>query len=763
MRKRLPVTSVWLTGLLTMAQGAAAQDAATSTPSALEEVVVTALKRTERLQDVPVSISALSGDAIAEQKIDSPHSLAAIIPNLQTANAAGGSNVIYSLRGVSLTDVSPNQRGPIALYYDEAYRGASALQGINLFDLERVEVLRGPQGTLYGMNATGGAINFVSRLPDYETEGYISAGVGNFNRREAAGALQLPLVDGRLAARVAFTYLEADGYFENRLPGKEDFNSTDEWGIRASFRLDATDDLQFVLRLDASEQDATNFGGRISVLDPVEVPNTCAGFGAGVGCGFFAPPYYPDGLGEWETESNFVPHFKNETRSVALTTTWSATDTLEFTSVTSYVRGEINAPQENDGSPLRIFEAPKLGGTTRQFAQDLRLATDFEGPLDFILGAYYNREEMDTGQYIQLFGEAGGSCDLLAGAACAGINDYEQTKKDIAGYLDAAYELTDRVTLRGGVRFTRDEGELENYTGGFFDLDGTNPYLFGADLDTCLAFGFSSAPCPGLNGASASYSNDETSGRVGIDFQVTPDALVYLGWSRGFRGAAFNNNALNDASEIEPTKPETLDSIEAGVKTQWLDRTLTINGAVYHYAYENQQAASQVGPFYILYSIPESTIVGGELEATWRPDPRLRLHASVGITDGTIDRAEVSGVDVEGNRLPLTSKTTGAVGFDWDVINGGRGVVSLGVDANYSSRKYFDLQNTERLVQGSYTIVNGRVRWHDVDDRFSVNVWGRNLTNEYYYTQNFDLSLYGIDWGNVAAPRTYGVTLEYKF
>jgi len=766
MSDRIAVRAAYAVSLLLAINGAVAAD---ETPTAgaeansLQEVVVTAQKRVERLQDVPVSVSVVSGSAITEQEINSPHELAALVPNLQTAESAGGSNVIYSLRGISLTDVSPNQRGPIAIYYDESYRGASAIQGINLFDLERVEVLRGPQGTLYGMNATGGAINFVSKRPGYDLEGYLNAGYGNFNRVEAEGALQTPIVQDKLAVRVAFTYQKADGWFQNLLPGYADLNSTDQWAIRASVLWDATENVQFVLRMDTSKQDPTSFAGRIHVLDPTQVPSTCYGLGSGVGCGFFAPPYFPTGLGNWQLETNYVPHFTNSTDSVALTATWKLSQSLELTSVASWVYGTLNSPQNTDDSPIDVYRVLADESTVHQLAEDLRLASSFNGPVNFTLGMYYNHEQSEDNEKLTLFAVAGGDCNLLIGAACALINNFKQKKEDLAGYLDVSYKATDLITLHGGIRVSHDKGEVYQYNGGYFNLDGSNQYLFASDLPTCTSLGYTSAPCPGLFNASASYSDTLTTGRAGIDFHVAKGVLLYLSWSRGFRSAAFNNNALDDPVEIQPTKPETVDSVEVGAKTQWLDNSLTLNAAAFHYSYNNQQAANQVGALYVLYSIPNSRITGGELEAAWRPYPRLTITAGMGYTDGTIKSGVASGVDLAGKRLPLSSRFTGNLGIDWDVMQNDRGVIALGLNGNYSSLKYFDIQNTERLAQPSYGVVDAHVRWHDARDRFSVNLWGRNLFDRYYYTNNFDISIYGYDWGNVGPPRTYGVTLGYKF
>ena len=210
--------------------------------------MVTAQKRAESLQTVPVSITALTRAQLDQVKIDTPSDLVAQIPNLQVNGIVGEGSPMFSLRGISMFDYSLSQSSPVATYIDEVYKGNFVLFGVEMYDLERVEVLRGPQGTLYGKNTTGGAINFITRKPGFDTDGYVKIGVGNYNRKEAEGALQGALIADKLAARVAFTYTKADGWFHNVLAGHPDLEGVDQYGVRASFLLKATDDVTATLR-----------------------------------------------------------------------------------------------------------------------------------------------------------------------------------------------------------------------------------------------------------------------------------------------------------------------------------------------------------------------------------------------------------------------------------------------------------------------------------------------------------------------------------
>ncbi len=216
------------------------------------EIVVTAAKRSENLQSVPIAISAIGGDALSKSRVDTVDSLVTKVTNLQLTAIVGDNTPIFALRGVSMSDYSLNQASPVATYYDEVYKGNFAFLGVAMYDLERVEVLKGPQGTLYGKNTTGGAVNLITRSAKLgETSGYLSAGYGNYNRVDVSGAVNVPLGD-KAALRVAGTYSHADGWFKNQLPGMPDLAEVKEYGVRASLYFEPADGVDFTLRASTS-------------------------------------------------------------------------------------------------------------------------------------------------------------------------------------------------------------------------------------------------------------------------------------------------------------------------------------------------------------------------------------------------------------------------------------------------------------------------------------------------------------------------------
>ena len=724
--------------LLASVSGAAlAQDQAPApAPAASEEaygdIIVTAQKRSERLQDVPVSVSAITGDALQQSRVTQADELVTKVPNLQLTSTVGDNTPIFALRGISMSDYSLNQASPVATYYDEVYKGNFAFLGVAMFDLERVEVLRGPQGTLYGKNTTGGAVNLISRAPKLgDVNGYLNLGYGNYNRIDVNGALNVPLGD-KLAARVAFTYAKADGWFKNQLPGKPDLASVSEYGIRGSLLFEPQDGVTFVLRASTSYQNPRNYG----IYAQPEAINR-------------------PGLKKRQIEANVTDRRRARTYSVALTGNVEVTDALTITSVTSYDKGKLNFYEDTDGTAGQLLEIP-YGDKASQFAQDLRLSSSFDGPFNFILGAYYNREKVynettfEIGKDIDVDGSGTvDAADCAAGLplACLFRNQFNQLKKSTALYSDMTFKVTDTVTLRGGLRYTHDTGRQSDFSSDALGVDGT----LIANLIPLTSLG---------------YSSNNLSGKIGVDFKLSPNNMIYANYSRGYRAKSFNAQAFFDPSEEGIAKAEEVDAFEVGAKTQFLDRRVTLNMAGFYYSYKNQQFIN-ISPFtaaQTLDNIPKSTIYGGELELSARASDMLNLRAGLGLLNTEIRNGIVSGNNVKGNRLSNAPKLTFSGGFDAKLMDNDAGKVSIAADLSYQSSQYFEVINISRLKQKSYSLLSGNIGWTSADGRFNASVWGKNLTNKFYFTSRVDLLAgFGFDYNHIGTPRTYGVTLGVKY
>ncbi|WP_176598577.1 MULTISPECIES: TonB-dependent receptor [Sphingobium] len=713
-------------GALALAQPALAQEM----PSA--DIVVTAAKRSENVQSVPISVSAIGGDSLAKSRISNVDSLVTKVANLQLTSIVGDNTPIFALRGVSMSDYSLNQSSPVATYYDEVYKGNFAFLGVAMYDLERVEVLRGPQGTLYGKNTTGGAVNIISREAKLgETSGYINLGYGNYNRYEANGAVNVPLGE-KAALRVAGTFARADGWFKNVVPGMPDLASTREYAVRGTVKAEPVEGLTFVLRASTSYQNPRNYG----IYAQPEALNR-------------------PGLSRWQIASDVPDRRRARTTSVALTTNLDLTDALALTSITSYDRGKLFFREDTDGTATRLLEIPYYD-KANQFAQDLRITSDTGGPFDFILGAYFNREKVFNRTAFEIATDVDVNEDGVIDAqdcadglpvACKVQNQFDQVKKSYAIYSDLKYKIGEAVTLRGGLRYTHDTGRQNGFISQALGVDNSL-------VQTLI-------PLSNLR-----FKKNNFSGKVGVDYKLADGNLLYVSVSRGYRAPSFNAQAFFDPSELSVAKAEQVTSYEVGAKTQFWDRRITLNMAGFYYDYKNQQfinvdpsSAAQT-----LLNIPKSRIYGGEAELTVRAADMLTLRAGMGVLSAKIKQGTVSGVDVGGNRLSNAPSLTLNGGIDWTAVEGGFGAISIHPEIAYQSSQYFEVLNIPRLRQKGYALVSGHIDWESADGRFNASLWAKNLTKKFYFTSRVDLLAgFGFDYNHIGNPRSYGVSVGAKF
>jgi iron complex outermembrane receptor protein len=768
-----------------------AQAPAQTDGSALEEVVVTAQKRTETLQSVPVSVTVLTGAQLAELKLDTPSDLVTQIPNLQVDGIIGEGSPIFSLRGVSMFDYSLSQSSPVASYIDEVYKGNIALFGVEIYDLARIEVLRGPQGTLYGKNTTGGAINFITHKPGFNTEGYIKLGVGNFERKEAEGAFQAGLIPDRLAVRVAFTYTKAHGFVHNVLDGYPDLEGIDQYGVRVSVLYKANEDLDLTLRYSKSMQDPQDYAIIAGSIGPDGI--------AGVG-------YYrtSDGtatgrpLANNEVGQNYTPRRRQDNQAVSLTANWNLFGAGVLTSITSWDQGSVLNPEATDGAALDIFKSPYYG-KTRQVTQDLRFTSPGDAAFNYIVGLYYQHEIIFNATENRLFnfldvnGDGvlsyqdcadasfgpgqGYAIGSLINAGCRYYNAFDQIRNSGAVYTDLNYSVSPLVRLRAGVRYNHDNAVQKNALN---QLRGSDGVPIGSITPGSLATDPNAPwmPVEALPGSpnydaivnartSQSIHNTAVTGRAGIDFTPTADSLLYLSYSRGYRSGAFNGQFLFSFSDFTNVRPETLDSVEVGWKTQWFDHRLQLDGAIFHYQYKNQQFID-IRPTgqQPLINLGKSRINGGELELVARPVRPLTVRIGIGILDGKVQEGALAGgtIDVRGHTLPHSPKVSGTLSTDWNVVTWGYAGLTAHFDGVYASKQYFELVNQDRIAQDRYALLNARVMLHSAaDSSWEVGAWIRNITDRFYLTSAADLQSIAFDYRHRGVPRTYGLDATYRF
>ncbi len=731
----------------------------------IEEVTVTAQKRAESLQDVPISVSALGSSDLEGLKLRASTEIAAQVPNLQISTPYGDAMPMFSMRGISMSDFSLNQSSPVAIYVDEVFRGNPAIQGVQMFDLERVEVLRGPQGTLYGKNTTGGAVNFITKAPTHETEGYLNVGLGDFDRKELQGAYQTSLIDNVLSVRAAGTWTEADGYNENKLVGQKDLNAIDEWGARITFSYTPTDDLEMILRIASSDQTPTNF---VQIADNIPA----GGLGVG-GIGFTG--YNRAGLDKNEVEVDYAKAREVETDAISLTINYDLSEALTLTSITSWDDGRFYNPEDVDGSPNDVvhltYESEMI-----QWAQDFRITSNLDGPFNFITGLYLSKDEIKATNQIDLFhvfaadttdagfGAPDGAIDAADCVAAIGVgafdgctqyNKYTQERNSIAAYFNSTYDINEALTLNFGLRYTEDETKMSDFSA---DVRGLEP----GNVDNAYAYGLGIRES---DLADDSFTDREWSGKVGLDYTTEEGTLLYASYSKGYRSGAFNGSAFLYPSDVSIVDPETLDAYEVGFKSQILDNTVQLNGAVFYYEYSDQQFLNvdSTTAAQTLVSIESSTIAGAELELTARPLEQLMLKAGVGWLDTKVDKGTLAGINLKGKELLAAPELNLNISADYDIDLGDTGVITLHADASFVDKQHFDIFNTESIKGDDYWLSNARIAFEPSDSSYTLAAWIKNIEDKNYTTQAIAFPDFGFDYFQLGAPRSIGVEATLRF
>jgi iron complex outermembrane receptor protein len=722
----------------------------------LETIIVTAQKRQENLQNVPISVKAITGDQMRYRQINTAVDLLTVVPGLEVNGTLGKNVPVFSLRGISMRDFSFNQDGPVATYYDEVYKGNFPLLGVYMYDLERVEVLKGPQGTLYGQSTTGGAINVISRKPDFTTGGYVSVGYGNYDHLRIEGAAQTSLTD-KLAVRLAFVRDRADGYVQNVSPGQPNVSSTDEYGFRGTLRYQA-DDFDFILRGVYSRRDPYYDGGIPWALGP-------KGIGKGIYEFFGGHSDFRVGLNKWQISDLNPARNPSTLNSVSATINKKLNDNLTLTSISAYDDGKLNVGINTDGSYLQEVQVD-FTGRTEQFTQDLRVTSDYVGPFNYILGAYYSQERANDTATNHFFADIDVNGDAvinfkdcvaslarkLAPVACAQHNQFEQIINSSALYTDVNYALTDKVKLRAGLRYTHDKGALNDFLAQITGNDGVpvvNTIPGGVNLNATTG---------------RDFSTNNVSGKAGIDYTPMPNVLLYLNYSRGYRRAAFNAQAFS-ANQLNVAKPETVDAVEGGLKSELLDRRLLLNGAIFWYGYENQQFVDPgTGVVQQLIGLPKSRIIGEELEVAYRLTEDITFSGNLSQLNTEILQGVSSGKSVAGNQLVQAPPLSITSAIDWTIPVHGVGAADVLIDGERTGRQYFDILQRASTSQVAYWTMNANIRLHTNDDRRGISFWAKNITDTYYYTVMSDFrSSLGFAYGRPAPPRTFGVTVDVKF
>lgn len=706
----------------------------------IEEVIVTAQKREESLQETPISVSAFSQDTLDNKGITDISSLAAQIPSLTVQSNAGV--VLINMRGAGNEINSLGADNGVGFHIDGVYIGNAVGSLVDMWDVERVEVLRGPQSTLFGRNTTGGSINIISARPSDEVEAFGDLIYGNYNHLRFRGAVNAPIND-RVAVRIAGTREVHDGYTEALQPGIDDINDRDSWFLRGQLSAELGEDLNLLVSLVGSESDDASVAPeRIGATYQSSGIPPFAGpvFGLPPGTNPFDALAAPKPADPRKTNTTFQHSSNNETFGVTATLEWNFDD-LTLKSISSYYDLGRSTASDFDGSELDFMTVQGVDAS-EQISQELQLMSNDWDRWEWIIGAYYFSQDAErvttvTPSFFDAFG---------------GFSTGGKMKTDsLAIFGQATHELTDNLSITGGARFTWD------------DKSGSELFFVQAPL---APFG------QNITGGSPDGSWSEPTGKLSLDWMLDNGNLLYASLSHGYRSGAINITA----PLAEPVDPEFVDAFEVGSKNHFFDDRLQFNLAMHYTQYDDQQFTRFLpGGSQVIEAAGKSTAIGIETDFVALPSDNVRIDGSVGWILAEFDKFETSygrvfgpihgqspaaQVDLEGNQLPRTP--------EWSVALGAQltrpltfGELIFRVDFSYRSEIFYDTFNTEVGTEDEFTRVDARVIFNGGDQHwngeiFVKNIEGKDVTNNRIVNADVPIGFY-------APPRVYGIRVGYRF
>ncbi len=726
----------------------------TAQAAVIEEIIVTAQKRQESSQDIGAAITALSGDQLSNTDVNNIQDIQNMAPSLQIGESFGFAQVM--IRGIGTDNPFAGGDPSVAMHFDGVVTGQSSAQFGSLFDVERIEVLRGPQGTLYGRNATGGSINVITYKPTEELSGYARLTLGNYELSKFEGAVGGELANN-LQGRIALRSVDRGGYGENIATG-DDIDDADQQSIRGQLTWQLSDNMDLRLAAEYHREDDTNYMPKFRApsYDPAPIPA-------------LEPQPISGQRAVDERDINSTANLQNERdqSSVSLEYNWQINDSLSLTSLTNY--------QTFDKTPQADFDMTEVdfyvwseSFETDQTSEELRL--NFEGEkFHGLVGLYYYAEEIDSANLLDLALPVGPPRCTVADNVSASVIDGDlddicfnfigsSETEAYALFSNVAYTLTDTLTLNVGGRYSYEKKE------------GDTTRWIAPGMVTPITF-------------SDEKSFNEFSPSVRLEWDAKEGVIVYASYSEGFKSGIFLSGQRSPVLE-----PEIVDAFEFGMKGMFMEDSLRFNAAAFMYDYTDLQQGRSVpagsSGFTLVYENAASAeIKGAEAEFTWLATDNLRFDGSATYLDATfddyvstdpfdtvfqqlglIDASVDLSQQLSGNQMVQSPEWAYSLGVTLDFqLPGSDWQGSAGLSAAYKDRVYFSQFNHEELSQDSVTTVNANFKFTSADEHWSINLWGKNLTDETIYMGTFVINSSRSNAGFLAPPRTYGLTLGYNF
>jgi iron complex outermembrane recepter protein len=770
----------------------------------IREIIVTAQKRSESIQDTPLAITALDSQLLEQSGIKDAQGLTAVVPNV--AVRPFNNSIIVATRGISNENTSNLGDASLAFHVNGVYVGRPRAASALFYDLERVELLRGPQGTLYGRNSTAGALNVITKRPDISAiAGGADVSYGNYDAVTARGYINLPLSES-IALRASAYYAKHDGYAINNravpaipllvgpppavagpnalitatnaanlnIPNIKSGDDDNEIAGRLSLLIRPSDSFNWVI---TGQYQKTDEIGQVRSI--INTPQYFAVGGPGVGRLFL--PQQQDPSNPRIYSLNTQPSWKVETWDITSEMTYGLSESIDLTMVTGYRKDKSSIRVDAAGSEnLSVVQSP---GKAKQFSNELRLSSNGEGPFKWLLGAYYFDEDQDDSVFINNVG--GGPLNVV------GANTYISSSS-LAFFGQATYSLTDALRVTAGGRYTDDKKKRFGFT--------------------VAAPGITVAPNPLPPGTS--YTNNQSwnqfNWKVGVDYDIAPNALLYASYSTGYRAGGFNNS-----SELA-YDPEDIKAFEAGLKTDLLDRRLRFNLAAFHYDYQDLQVTSprelngRIQAF--TQNAASAKIWGFEIESIIRPSDNFSVDIAFGYLNtkfgdflsidnictaagltvppqflpGCVTRQrfnpngtpvllpvspapgaplgpvfDLQQVNYRGNRLANAPEVTVNVGANWTLFDNDAGSFTLRGALRLVGESYLSEYNRSPDRVASYAMSEVRATYRSADKSFLVEAFAQNIGNK---TVPASISVTASGFGAAyLPPRTYGVRVGFDF
>lgn len=788
-----------------------AQDAAVSVDN--NEIVVTANKRNQNLNDVGLTITAFGGEVLKERKISSLEDIASIVPGLAYSTSTTNTP-IFTLRGIGFQESSLGVYPAVSVYLDQAPLPFPILAAHAAYDLERVEVLKGPQGTLFGQNSTGGAINYIAAKPTKSWQAGGDISYGRFNTIEGNGYISGPLGD-RAGMRVAVTGLNSDdwqksitrddtnghkSYVAGRLLLEFEPSETVKLQFNANGWIDKSQpQAQQLISYNPQTQDSPNAALiNTSVFSPdnaraADWSGTVIDPGTGVilaaaGSPAVFGPAAATGIGGYVPGTgrlaDFDPFSNRRLWQTALRADIELGD-LTLTSLTSYIDFDQKQRVDQDGNTLVTWDLRRADGFIKTFNQELRLANDSKAKLRWLVGANYEKSKTFEDQLLTYFDTSNSKPSLNYIQESAVTN--RQDIKNYAFFGNLEYDITRQLTVKAAARYTN--STIDSSICSSTTPTGRVDTLLGAGLNgTCFTFNAAFVNGPPITGK---LKEDNISWRVGLDYEVNNDILLYANVSRGYKAGSFPSLSVASYQGLLPVTQETVTAYEGGFKASLADRKVQFNGAAFYYDYRDKQIRGKLvdtvfGALDALINVPKSRIFGAEVDVTVRPFAGLTINTAVTYLNSKITanpplsrRYNIYGQldSFIGDPLPFTPKWSGVVNADYRHTMKSGGSVFMGASVNARSRSDaviganripFPNSPASRTRPGlagnvfnikGYATVDARIGYEAADGAWKAMLWGKNVFDKYYWTSVIP----SIDSQARFAgmPATYGVTLGF--